>query len=95
MTLDLNAAGHGWFVDQTPALDEEYSVSSDARLKAIDPRAVDRIDLLSVVEHELGHILGLADLDALADNLMNGVLESGVRKTPYKRRADAAFASVR
>jgi len=94
VTLDNNAAGYGWFVDLTPALDEEFAAVSDTRLKAIDPRAVDHIDLLSVVEHELGHVLGLADLNALADNLMSGVLESGVRKTPYKRHADAVFAAV-
>jgi hypothetical protein len=36
-------------------------------LHAVDARAVDKIDLLTVVEHELGHILGFDDLDASAD----------------------------
>ena len=48
----------------------------------MDPRAVDRIDLLTVVEHELGHIAGLGDLDALANNLMSGTLGVGVRREP-------------
>ena len=52
------------------------------QLQAVDPRAVDRIDLLTVVEHELGHIAGLDDLDALADDLMSGVLGVGVRRSP-------------
>ena len=55
---------------------------SNQQLRAIDPRAVDRIDLLTVVEHELGHVAGLGDLDASADNLMSGVLGVGVRWNP-------------
>jgi hypothetical protein len=78
--LDRDAAGHGWFVDLTPARDEEFARSGSSRqLTALDPRAVDRIDLLSVVEHELGHIAGYEDLDAQSDRLMAGVLGSGVR----------------
>jgi hypothetical protein len=81
--LDSDAAGHGWFVDSTPASDEEYSISTGGVSQAIDPRAVDRIDLLSVVEHELGHIAGLDDLGAITDNLMSGVIEAGVRRTAF------------
>jgi large repetitive protein len=81
--IDTNAAGHGWFVDPTLALDEEFALSpSNRQLRAIDPRAVDRIDLLTVVEHELGHVAGLGDLNALADNLMSSVLGVGVRWNP-------------
>jgi FtsP/CotA-like multicopper oxidase with cupredoxin domain len=80
--LDRNAAGHGWFVDPTPALNEEYVPSGlDHQLQAIDPRALDRIDLLTVVEHELGHVVGFDDLDALSDKLMSGLLDVGVRRT--------------
>ena len=58
--LDANAAGNGWFVDPTPAQNEEFSASAGRQqLRAVDPRAVDHIDLLTVVEHELGHVLGL------------------------------------
>jgi hypothetical protein len=81
--IDGNAAGYGWFVDTTPTLDEEFtSLPSDPPLRAVDPRAVDRIDLLSVVEHELGHIIGLKDADVLTDDVMNGVLGVGVRRNP-------------
>jgi len=80
--LDLNAAGHGWFVDPTPASDEEFIAGAAGRLTAIDPAAVDRIDLLTVVSHELGHALGLSDLDASVEALMSGTLESGVRRGP-------------
>ena len=93
--LDGNAAGHGWFVDPTPALDEEFSPTARAgQLQAIDPRAVDRIDLLTVVEHELGHVAGFDDLDALADNLMSGILGTGVRREPYANGIDRALSST-
>jgi hypothetical protein len=83
IVIDGDAAGHGWFVDSTPASDEEFTASvSGQQFKAIDARAVDRIDLLTVVEHELGHVLGLDDLDALAGSLMSGELGLGVRRDP-------------
>ncbi len=90
--LDTNAAGNGWFIDPTPASNEEFSgPAGSLQLRAVDPRALDRIDLLTVVEHELGHIVGLTDLDALADDVMNGVLGVGVRR--IASATDAALAS--
>ena len=93
--IDSNAAGYGWFVDPTPATDEEFIASPSAKqLQAVDPKAVDRIDLLTVVEHELGHVVGLNDLDAPTDDLMSGVLGIGVRRNPsYQDAVDAALAS--
>jgi len=92
--LDINAAGRGWYVDATPATDEEYA-GVEGGLRAVDSRAVDRIDLLTVVEHELGHILGFDDLDALAENqLMNGTLGVGARVNPYLKSVDLALASA-
>ena len=80
ITIDSDAAGYGWFVDPTPASDEEFAVSQSGQLVAVDPQAVDRIDLLTVVEHELGHIAGLRDLDVLTNDIMSGVLGVGVRR---------------
>ena len=55
---------------------------------------MDRIDLLGVVEHELGHIIGQKDLDVLTDDLMSGVLGVGVRRGPsYQDAIDATLAS--
>jgi hypothetical protein len=48
-----------------------------------------KIDLLSVVEHELGHLLGLDDLDADAHDLMAAELSTGLRRTLSE--VDAAF----
>ena len=68
--------------------------SSAGQLQAVDPRAVDRIDLLTVVEHELGHIIGLEDLNALTDDLMGDVVDIGVHRDPSHQDAvDAALAS--
>ncbi|MCC6124179.1 MAG: FG-GAP repeat protein, partial [Pirellulales bacterium] len=81
--LDRDAAGHGWFIDPTPARDEEFvSSGGNGQLRAVDSRAVDRIDLLSVVEHELGHALGLDDLDASLDALMSARMGTGIRRLP-------------
>ena len=79
--LDYNAAGVGWFVDSSPEEAEEFKQIGTSTWKAIDPGVLDRIDLLSVVKHELGHVIGLDDLDELADNLMSSRLEAGMRRT--------------
>jgi len=91
--LDRNAAGHGWFVDPTPAQDEEFArVGRDSQLEAIDPQAVDHIDLVTVVEHELGHVAGLDDLAPAGTSLMSGVLPTGVRRSATVSEVDAIFA---
>jgi hypothetical protein len=91
--LDANAAGNGWFVDPTPASNAEFAAQAgSSQLKAVDPQAVDHIDLLSVVEHELGHIVGLGDNNALPDDIMDGILGVGARR--IVSHADAVLASV-
>ncbi|MFC1597531.1 hypothetical protein ACFL5Q_06300, partial [Planctomycetota bacterium] len=85
ITIDWDAAGYGWFVDLTPSRDEEYRGGRGrGELQAIDPRAVDRMDLLTVVEHELGHIVGLQDLGGDGSGLMSGTLDSGIRRLPLR-----------
>ena len=93
ITIDRDAAGHGWFVDQTPAENEEFiEDSDDGELIAVDDRAADRIDLFSVVAHELGHTLDLSDLEAAAESLMAGRLGKGLRRAPGDAEIDAVFA---
>ena len=62
--LDSTAAGHGWFVDSTPSLDEEFTATATglAMYSKSLTEAVDHIDLLTVVEQELGEIAGLEAL---------------------------------
>src|SRR5262249_49113813 len=70
--LDANAAGWGWFVDPTPWDDSEFMTPGDQG-------EMHRIDLLTVVEHELGHILGYdhADGGVMAATLAAVVRELG------------------
>src|SRR2546423_11724100 len=56
ITIDINGAGWGWFVDSTPSQNEEFDhVNSPTELAASSGEASGQIDLLTVVEHELGH----------------------------------------
>jgi hypothetical protein len=92
--LDQDAAGRGWFVDPTPTEDEEFRPTATAtQLQAADPRAVDRMDLLSVIAHELGHVAGLVDSDSDSSALMDPHLGRGLRRVPGLREVDAVFAS--
>lgn len=93
--IDPHAAGHGWFVDHTPSVDEEFAPSgSEGQLRAIAPQALDRIDLLSVVEHELGHTVGLKDLDESADDLMSIQLGMGTRRMPGASDIDSVLRDL-
>jgi VCBS repeat-containing protein len=68
VTLDVNAAGWGWFVDPTPADDVEFD----------SPGGPDdaRMDLLTVLMHELNHVLGA---EHTPGGLMADTLEPGER----------------
>jgi hypothetical protein len=85
--IDDDAAGYGWFVDSTPFEDSEFSLASGAQLVAVGGPAAGRIDLLTAVMHELGHVLGFTDLDGLLypDDLMTGTLATGVRRVALDR----------
>lgn len=75
ITLDVDAAGYGWFIDATPWESSEF----DAKGAAIDEQAKGRVDLLSVVIHELGHIQGLGHSDD-PDDFMFETLPPGTRR---------------
>jgi hypothetical protein len=72
--LDDDGAGRGWFVDPTPSEDAEFGAGGPA----------EGYDLLTVVMHELGHVLGLPDLDpgAAPGDLMAATLTLGTRRSP-------------
>ena len=82
ITLSADAAGHGWFVDTAPVA--VVSRPSSAIATRIP---VGQEDLLTVVMHELGHTLGLGDLNSLrfSNDLMAESLSAGVRRLPSAR----------
>ena len=69
ITIDDNAAGAGWFVDPTPMDHSEFSQQGPATR---------HIDLLSIVLHEQGHVLGLDH----GEFLMESVFDRGERSLP-------------
>jgi len=71
--LDADAAGLGWSANPQSAI--------GVPARAGHPQS---IDLLTVVTHELGHVLGLPDLDPLDHprDVMAGRLDAGLRRLP-------------
>ncbi len=84
--IDRRAAGRGWFVDTTPQDDSEFRAQTSATRRYTDPLnpAAGHIDLLTAIEHEMGHKLGLDDLYAPQDrdSIMYGYLTVGERRIP-------------
>ncbi|HKB05790.1 MAG TPA: phosphatase PAP2 family protein, partial [Gemmataceae bacterium] len=69
--LDDNAAGWGWYVDRTPGSDREFARRGNQGEK-------NRMDLLTVLEHEVGHLLGYGHQPG---GLMQETLNAGTRVT--------------
>jgi hypothetical protein len=76
ITISRTAAGYGWFVDPTPGDDAEFAPS------AVNSPAHGHVDLLSVVAHEMGHVLGYFEDGDAANTVMSEDLPVGVRRVP-------------
>ena len=86
VVVDVNGGGQGWFIDPTPDADEEFGIPlSNGDLFASTEASRSGVDLLTVLRHELGHILGY---DHTPAGLMSQELSAGVR-----RDLDAVFAT--
>ncbi len=78
--ISRNAAGYGWFLDSTPDDDAEFSDRLGGTTLAADAAspASRRVDLLTTVMHEMGHVLGFPH--SLALDLMYPTLPLGERR---------------
>ncbi len=82
--LDDNAAGWGWFVDPTPHSDSEFTRPGNQGEQ-------NRMDLLTALAHEIGHLLGQEHAD---DGVMHETLAAGVRGTPSGGTVFADFLGI-
>jgi hypothetical protein len=83
IVIDLDGAGHGWFIDATPGNDREFqrSISRSERQATGRSPAAAQVDLLSVLSHEIGHVLGVNHSE-VATNVMQDELSLGTRRNP-------------
>ena len=91
ITLDVTAAGYGWYFDSEPSNDNEFAVPVlDKELQTTDTSAADnRIDLLTVLMRQLGSQInfGKSTLSGPPATLMENTLSPGTRRAPaFKAR---------
>jgi uncharacterized repeat protein (TIGR01451 family) len=91
ITLDITAAGHGWFFDTTPSDDNEFDVPvPNQELQTTEySGAHARVDLLTVLMRQLGSTLkqNQVKLQGPQSWLMENTLEPGTRRAPtFKAR---------
>ncbi|MEM1067288.1 MAG: putative Ig domain-containing protein [Planctomycetota bacterium] len=60
ITVDIDADGAGWFIDDTPLDDSEFTrIYADG--DAVGRPGESRYDLLTLLMHEIGHLAGFTD----------------------------------
>ncbi|MCA9051930.1 MAG: hypothetical protein KDA89_24495, partial [Planctomycetaceae bacterium] len=84
--IDINAGSAGWFIDVTPWQNEEFDSTGRA---VVGSDADGRVDLLTVLLHEIGHLLGQGHSE---DGLMRETLGTGVREALNAESLDDFFA---
>jgi Ca2+-binding RTX toxin-like protein len=94
--IDIDGAGQGWFLDASPEDSAEFATHARGLLEARpDSAAYGHMDLLSVMMHEMGHLLGVEDGDA-AYGVMSQELQAGTRLSldPVKTNGTSATAEA-
>lgn len=83
IALDTDAAGHGWYIDPTPLDNSDFLPTADPTIFKAAPgsAAEGKMDLLSVLLYEYGHVLGLEHC-ADARDFMAATLQPGERRLP-------------
>jgi hypothetical protein len=85
ISLDATAAGWGWYVDPTPGTHDGFVRRGGVLVASAGSEASGRLDLWTVLLHEIGHALGYRhDTFAPGSDLgriMEGVLEPGLRRS--------------
>ncbi|MGH7170588.1 MAG: choice-of-anchor Q domain-containing protein [Gemmataceae bacterium] len=81
--INDTAAGYGWYVGSNALSSQVFALAGPGgeQLAAAGSAAANEVDLLTVLEHELGHDDGLPD-NALPGDLMNTTLGLGIQRAP-------------
>ena len=92
IVIDKDAAGFGWYVQGGQQDSSAFLPTSNPSVfQARDgSEAQGKMDLLSVLWHEFGHVLGLDHSDA-RDDFMSAALDPGTRRLP----TDEEMAALR
>ena len=89
--VSRDAQGKGWFIDSSRLSDSSFAHAVSSTRFYADPTGAPagRVDLLTAIQHEIGHKLGLNDTYAEKDrdNLMYGYLTVGERRLPSPNQA--------
>ena len=86
ITINQTAAGYNWYASAASGSAPAFGLvgpDGDSLAGPGSPGA-DQVDLVTVLEHELGHVLGLPD-NAKDGDLMDITLGLGVRRCPAVR----------
>jgi len=91
ITINQTAAGNNWYVNASAGSSHAFGLVGPGGEEIAGPGspAAGEVDLLTVLEHELGHVVGLSD-NGQAGDLMDITLGVGVRRAP----ASADLATI-
>ncbi|WP_278466106.1 choice-of-anchor Q domain-containing protein [Gimesia maris] len=93
--IDVNAAGYGWFVDDTPDDHSEFYATGPYTLVSVPyatSNVLGKIDLWTVILHELGHLLGYDHDDDGA--MQESLAPSERRLMDWEAETDAFFSTL-